>query len=66
VNISECLALQIEIFDATGQEVHTQSTGKLQPGKHHLRIELQGLSAGMYHYTVSSGQRQASGKLMIR
>lgn len=55
---------KLEIFNVFGQLVSSRELN--EAGTHDLHLDLTGLSAGMYQYTLTSGEVSGNGKLVIR
>ncbi|MEO0312436.1 MAG: hypothetical protein RIQ89_2093 [Bacteroidota bacterium] len=56
----------ISITDVTGKLVATQSYGKIAAGSNTVEFNAAGVSAGLYVYTVTVGQKAVTGKLTIQ
>ncbi len=52
----------VEIYDHAGRTVHAGEYGNIFPGD--LTIELPGLPAGIYHYSLKSGSVQYTGTII--
>ena len=57
--------ITVEITDINGKVVSTQSFGELNAGNHILNLDSNGLSAGIYFYTVSTGVYSVTRKMSI-
>jgi hypothetical protein len=66
VYLSEMSDLQLEIRNIMGQATRSYNLGLFNPGNHEITIDGSGLSAGIYTYTISSGNSKISNKMMIK
>ncbi|HEY1046925.1 MAG TPA: T9SS type A sorting domain-containing protein [Bacteroidia bacterium] len=57
--------ITVEITDINGKVVSTQSFGEMNAGNHILNLDSNGLSAGIYFYTVSTGAYSVTRKMSI-
>jgi len=58
-------AVEIRIYNISGQLLQTLPQGKRSPGYYQTRINLSGMSAGMYYYSLFVNGERADGKKLI-
>lgn len=58
--------VQLEIFNATGQQVAAQKFNSMQPGIHAREINISGLTAGVYFYTLTAGNDRITQKMIVK
>ena len=56
---------EIKIYNALGQLLQSSSQGKLQQGRHQAKIDVSGMPAGLYHYSLFINGEQTDAKKMI-
>lgn len=64
VTMKKSAAISMEIFNNIGQQVYVSSE-KLSVGKHTLSVDASTFSAGLYFYTIKSGDAIVSGKMTV-
>ncbi|MBN2274658.1 MAG: T9SS type A sorting domain-containing protein [Bacteroidales bacterium] len=57
---------EISIVDITGQEVYKITADACTPGFNEIRIDVSGLPSGLYFYSLKSGDRAVTDKLVIK
>lgn len=57
------LPASLQVYDALGRQVMVRS---FEAGESHFEFDLMGLSAGMYHYRMQSGNHLKVGKLLLQ
>ena len=57
--------VEIRIYNALGQLLQNLSQGKLYQGHHQVKIDLSGMPAGLYHYSLFINSEQIDAKKMI-
>ncbi|MDZ7821168.1 MAG: T9SS type A sorting domain-containing protein [Candidatus Marinimicrobia bacterium] len=57
--------MRITLYNVNGEKVTSVFQGRMDSGKHHLRIDGNGLSAGIYILRVDSGTRSQAQKLLL-
>jgi hypothetical protein len=58
--------ISITVTDMMGNVINQGSLGFMNAGNHTLNIDADGLSAGMYFYTISSGNNSVTKKMQVR
>jgi hypothetical protein len=58
-------AVRVELVNELGQRVLTQNLGAMEPGNRSAHLDLTGLPAGLYRYTVVVGDARESGGLTV-
>ncbi|MCB9234804.1 MAG: T9SS type A sorting domain-containing protein [Bacteroidia bacterium] len=66
VELSQADLLEITLTDLQGRVVRTVHRGQHAPGKHQFPLNIQGLSAGIYHCRVRGNQGEKSVKFQVR
>lgn len=66
VTLSEASNLSIEVLSVTGQKVSETNYGMTASGLHTYQIDASNLSAGMYFYTVRTGNSSITKKMIVR
>jgi len=56
----------LELYDVAGKKIRTLYNEYLNQGSHHINLTNTGLDAGMYYYTLYSGQVSVTKKLLIQ
>ena len=57
--------IQISVQTMSGQTMKTMNTGSLGIGKHFLSVDISGLAAGSYIYTVDEGSSGFTGRVIV-
>ncbi|MBI3003795.1 MAG: choice-of-anchor B family protein [Ignavibacteriales bacterium] len=57
--------VRIALFNALGQEIRTLAEGVYSGGKHRIQVDAGRLSAGVYFYTLRTGDFTATRKMVI-
>ena len=57
--------VELRINSITGQELLEKDFGKLNQGKHDLKLTLNDLSSGIYFYTVKAGNERLTRKMIV-
>lgn len=57
--------VSIQLFDATGRLVVSQSENSVQPGENRFTLDLNGLPNGFYSLSVQQGTNRGQGKMLI-
>lgn len=65
VSLEETAFIKIFLLDLSGKIVLEKEYGLLASGEHALLLEGTGLPAGVYLYTITSGRKPLTGKMMI-
>jgi hypothetical protein len=65
VNLDNAANVVISIFNLMGQEVMTINKGVMKPGTHEITIDAASFSGGVYFYTVTTGAKQFSHKMIV-
>jgi hypothetical protein len=55
----------VDVFDILGRYVATAANGMFQAGTHSVSFDAEGLTSGIYLYTVKAGSHTATGKMML-
>ena len=55
----------LEVFDMTGKKVAEVNEGSRSAGQHSIELSTADMSAGVYHYTLTSNGKRASKKMNI-
>lgn len=55
----------VELFDVQGHCVKNLSVGRQAAGSHHLRLDAEALPSGLYFLRLSTGQSQATRRLLL-
>ncbi len=55
----------IVLYDQTGRRVKTLVDGFQQSGTYALKVDMSGLSSGVYYYRINSGRHTATRKMML-
>lgn len=63
--IPEASQVTIKIYDALGREVQTLVNRELNGGKHEVVWNANNFASGVYYYTLKSGNKSATKKLML-
>jgi PKD repeat protein len=64
-NLPEDNHVTLEIFNSTGQEIIKPVDGFQASGEHSVQLNVEGMPAGIYYYTLRSGKRSEGGKIII-
>lgn len=65
VELHRQMDLQLKVSTITGQIVHESSHVNITPGKHHITINGNAFSKGIYFYTISNGSSSVTKKMMV-
>jgi hypothetical protein len=65
-NLEQENVLVFELCDTWGRTVHTKDLGNLAAGDHSIELDLDGLSDGVYHYSLLTASGRVSRRMMIR
>lgn len=65
IELNESSLIKFEIRNSLGQTVHRVNKGKLNMGKHSLRIYVSNLSSGIYFYTIYANEYSITKKLIV-
>lgn len=66
VNLYKSSSLSLEVFNFTGQKVSKQNLGNVVAGDHDLTVDCSDFNAGVYFYTVKTGETSVTGKLIVQ
>lgn len=66
IYLTEPSALTLTVTDMTGREVRNWNLGEFVTGNHEIVIDGEGLSAGIYTYTISTGTHSAGNKMVVK
>jgi len=55
----------VTVYSITGQHLFDKDFGRLNQGSHELLLQLNGLSSGVYFYTVAAGQNRVAKKMVV-
>jgi hypothetical protein len=55
----------IEVYDMLGRYIGTAANGMFSAGSHSVSFDAEGLTSGIYLYTVKAGNYTATGKMML-
>jgi hypothetical protein len=55
----------IEVYDMLGRYIGTAANGMFSAGAHSVSFDAEGLTSGIYLYTVKAGNYTATGKMML-
>jgi hypothetical protein len=58
-------SVKLTIFDVLGREVAVLVNEKKAPGKYDVRLDVSGLSSGVYFYKLTAGQFTATRKMVL-
>ena len=64
--LKNAAGVSIKIFDLTGQQVATAFDGFQSAGEHQIEWNAEGTPAGVYFYTLRTGEFVGTGKLVIQ
>lgn len=62
---SQSEEFSLEVIDINGRQVHTQSLGKRNPGKHLIEFDASKLPSGTYIYSIGNENGKASKSMMV-
>lgn len=57
--------VSLRVYDILGREVKVLVNGNLTPGEYEVDFDAQGLSSGMYYYSLRSGEDVSVKKMML-
>ncbi len=57
--------INVGLFNMNGQQIKHLTSGEFTKGQHELRIQLQGLAAGMYYVQLQSSYAKTIQKIMV-
>lgn len=57
--------VSLKIYDMLGKEIRTLTDGVQKPGDYKIRFDAKGIPAGVYYYTLKSGNNFSQTKKMI-
>jgi hypothetical protein len=66
VNLRYSGPLSVEVWDITGQQVKVVDKGYVTTGSHLFTLDREGLSSGIYFYTVRAGNQLHTGKMTVK
>jgi hypothetical protein len=66
VNLLESTCLMLEVYNLTGSLVRTEDLGIMGKGVHDLEFNADGLSKGIYFYSVNTGSGRVTKKMIIQ
>jgi hypothetical protein len=55
----------LEVYDALGKLVETLVEKNHEPGQYHVRLDAEGLAAGVYYYRLTAGDFVSTKKLLL-
>lgn len=55
----------VQVYDILGRMVSSVNVGMLSPGTHNMTFDANGLSSGIYLYTVTAGTVTRTGKMVL-
>lgn len=65
LNLLKNTAVSLEVFSLTGQKVLGQVYPEMKAGVHSLRVSSQNLQNGVYFYTVTTGAKKITKKMIV-
>lgn len=65
LSLKSISSVSYEVINKLGQVIQTANYDKLSVGNHDIDINLKNMSAGIYFYTVTSGDFMESGKIIV-
>lgn len=65
INLENAATVVISIFNLMGQEVMTINRGVMKPGNHEINIDAGSFTGGVYFYTVKTGGKQFTHKMIV-
>jgi hypothetical protein len=57
--------VRIEVYNTTGQQIHTLLNTKMSAGSHKVEFNAQNLSSGVYFYKINAGEFQDVKKMIL-
>jgi hypothetical protein len=66
LNLENTCQVNLEIYNITGELVKRSFQGSLSKGFHQLEISADGLSEGIYFYSVNYGEGKVTRKMIVR
>jgi len=57
--------IKVNVYSITGKQMFQKDFGRLDQGSHELSLQLNGLSSGIYFYTVAAGQDRVAKKMVV-
>ena len=57
--------IRLALYDALGRELRTIAEGRYAAGSHSMEVGLQGLTAGVYFYRLTSGDRMQLRRMIV-
>lgn len=61
----QAMNIQVDVTSLTGQKMFSRNLGNLNAGKHKVDLNTSNLKAGVYFYTVHSGNNSVTKKLVV-
>ena len=66
VNLQKTSSLSLDVYNFTGQQVLKQRFSNVAAGVHNYTIDCSNFNAGVYFYTVKTGDTSVTGKLIVQ
>ncbi len=64
-SIAHASSVELKVFDLLGKEIKLLVTGRQEAGSYQVKLDSQGLTAGLYFYRLRAGEFCDTKKMII-